>query len=147
ELELLALAADVLAAAGLRDFKIDLGDAGIVRELMHDVPRERVAAVTNALARKDEAMLVELTGDLASGSRLRELARLHGGRDVLLEATRLTAGTRAEVPAKRLLALFDAACARGLGTVLSADPGEVRGFAYYTGTIFSLYAEGPGEAI
>ena len=31
--------------------------------------------------------------------------------------------------------------------MLSADAGEVRGFAYYTGTIFSIYAGGPGEAI
>jgi ATP phosphoribosyltransferase regulatory subunit len=66
---------------------------------------------------------------------------------VLVEAVALLAGTGAEAPAKRLLALYDAATRRGLAHVLSADPGEVRGFAYYTGPIFSIYAEGPGEAI
>jgi ATP phosphoribosyltransferase regulatory subunit len=48
---------------------------------------------------------------------------------------------------KRLLSLFDAAAARGLAKVLRADAGEVRGFAYYTGTIFSIFAAGPGEPI
>jgi ATP phosphoribosyltransferase regulatory subunit len=43
--------------------------------------------------------------------------------------------------------LFDAAGARGLGAHLSADLGEVRGFAYYTGTIFHAYAAGTGDAI
>jgi ATP phosphoribosyltransferase regulatory subunit len=42
---------------------------------------------------------------------------------------------------------FDAAVERGLGDHLRADLGDVRGFAYYTGTIFHLYAPGPGEAI
>jgi hypothetical protein len=46
-----------------------------------------------------------------------------------------------------LLAFYDAAALRGIGGKLRADAGEVRGFAYYTGLIFSIYAEGPGERI
>jgi ATP phosphoribosyltransferase regulatory subunit len=46
-----------------------------------------------------------------------------------------------------LLALFDAAVSRGLGPHLVADLGEVRGFAYYTGTIFHAYAAGTGDAV
>src|SRR6185295_9483122 len=72
---------------------------------------------------------------------------LHGDRAALEEAARVVAGTRAEEPVMRLLSLFDAAAARGLAKVLRADAGEVRGFAYYTGTIFSIFAGGPGEPI
>jgi ATP phosphoribosyltransferase regulatory subunit len=56
-------------------------------------------------------------------------------------------GGKPQAAAKRLLALFDAATTRGLGPYLVADAGEVRGFAYYTGTTFSVYADGPGEPI
>lgn len=148
DLELLALASDALAAAGLPSFTIDIADAGIVRGLLEGTEPKLAEAITGALGKKDEATLAELAakagGDVA---RLVPLARLHGGRDALVEAVAVVAGTRAEEPAKRLLALFDAAVGEGLGPVLTADAGEVRGFAYYTGTIFSIYAEGPGEPI
>lgn len=144
DLELLALAADALrSGAGLASFTIDLADAGIVRELFAGMPAERAEELSLALARKDESSLRELTTD----DRIRNLAHLHGGRDAIVEAVKLLAGTPAEAPAQRLLALFDAAAAKDLGARLSADPGEVRSLAYYTGMIFSIYAEGPGEPI
>ena len=142
DVEILALAADALAeGAGLSSFTIDLSDAEIVRSLLAGVPNAEAIAI--ALARKDEPALHELTKDV----RVRGLAHLHGGRDAIVEAVKLLTGTAAEAPARRLLALFDAAKARGIAARLSADPGEVRAFAYYTGMIFSLYAEGPGEPI
>ena len=148
DLELLRLAADVLReGVGLERFTIDLSDAGIVRELLADLPAPRAMEISRALSRKDEASLRELAGSEAEGARILALSRLHGGRDAILEAVALLGGTRAEGPARRLLALFDAACARGLGAYLTVDPGEVRGLAYYTGTIFSIYAEGPGEPV
>jgi ATP phosphoribosyltransferase regulatory subunit len=148
ELELLALAAEVLEdTAGLSRFTIDLSDAGIVRELLADVPARRARALSRALGRKDEPTLAELCRDLTEGARIRALAHLHGGREAVVEALTLLRGSRAEAPAARLLALFDAAAARGLGGRLSADPGEVRSLSYYTGTIFSIYAPGPGEPV
>lgn len=147
DLELLELAADALSAAGVTEFTIDVSDAGIVRALLDGVPSARAEEVTAALARKDEARLVESARDLPARAALLTLPRLHGGRDALVEATKALAATAAKAPAERLLALFDAASARGLAAHLTADAGEVRGFAYYTGTIFSIYAEGPGEAV
>lgn len=147
DLELLELAADALRATGLQRFTIDLSDAGIVRELLADVPPERATEITLALANKDESLLAERVRGLGNASALLALPRLHGGRDALAEAVNVLGGTRANAAARRLLALFDAAAATGLAPFLTADAGEVRGFAYYTGTIFSIYAEGPGEPI
>ena len=48
------------------------------------------------------------------------------------------ATTPAAGPAQRLLDLYDSAVTSGLGGHLTADLGEVRGFAYYTGMIFTL---------
>jgi ATP phosphoribosyltransferase regulatory subunit len=147
DLELLELAAAALRAAGLERFTLDLSDAGIVRELLADVPPERASDITDALATKDESILADHVRGLGTAAPLLALTRLHGGRDKLEEAVKVLGGTRAHAASKRLLALFDAAAARGLAPFLTADAGEVRGFAYYTGTIFSIYAEGPGEPI
>lgn len=146
DLELLALAAASVRATGLPRFTIELADAGIVRELLAGASPERAAAVTAALARKDETLLAEAAAGLEHAARLRALVRHHGGREALVSARALVLGTPAEAPVTRLLALFDAATARGLGVALAADAGEVRGLAYYTGTVFSLYASGPGDA-
>jgi len=148
DLELLCLAADALReGAGLERFTIDISDSGIVRELLADAPPSRAVEISGALARKDEPSLAESCAGLAIGPQVIALAQLHGGRDAIVEAGKLLSKTRAEASVTRLLALFDAATARGLGPYLSADPGEVRGLSYYTGTIFSIYAEGPGEAV
>lgn len=150
DLELLDLAASSLRAAGVDDFTIDVSDAGIVRALLAGASEPLAEAITAALAKKDEASLALAARDLADATTraaLVALPRLHGGRDALVEASRVLATTPAASAAARLLALFDNAIARGLGDRLTADAGEVRGFAYYTGTIFSIYARGPGEAI
>ena len=138
DLELLSLAAAALRAADLETFTIDLGDAGIVRALLADRPPAEQRAVSEALARKDEAAVADPT--------LRALLDLHGGRDALVEGVRLLASTAAADASRRLLALFDAAVARGLGSCLQADLGEVRGFAYYTGPIFHAYSPGTSDA-
>jgi len=150
DLELLALAEAGLAAAGLESFTIDLGSAGIGRALLEGVDAEVALDVTRALAMKDEDELRARVdaARLPFASVLCALVRLHGGREVLLEGERLLASTPAAAPLARLLELYDAALERGMSPAhLSVDLGEVRGFAYYTGTIFHLYAPGPGEAI
>jgi ATP phosphoribosyltransferase regulatory subunit len=72
---------------------------------------------------------------------------LHGGRDALVEGVARLSDTAACDAARRLLSLFDAATASGLFGHLTADLGEVRGFAYYTGTTFHAYAPGTGDAV
>lgn len=150
DLELLALAAATLTAAGLPEFTIDLGDAGIVRALLEGLDAEVALGLTDALAKKDEGALSVRAREasFAYGSVLEALVRLQGGRDALVEGGRLLASTPAAGAANRLLELYDAALARGLpARHLAADLADVRGFAYYTGTIFHLYAPGPGEAL
>jgi ATP phosphoribosyltransferase regulatory subunit len=139
DLELLALAADAMRAVGLERFTIDVGDAGVLRALLAPLAPERQASLSDAIARKDEAAIDDDT--------LRSLLAFCGGRDVLADGVRMLAKTPAAGAAARLLALFDAASARGLGPHLVADLAEIRGFAYYTGTIFHAYAPGTGDAV
>jgi ATP phosphoribosyltransferase regulatory subunit len=149
DLELLAITADSLRAAGLEEFTIDLGDAGVVRSLLADLAPEDQARLSDALARKDQAEIADacVASHATHADTLCSLPMLHGGRDALAEGVGRLAATPAAKAADRLLALFDAGVARGLGRHLVADLGEVRGFAYYTGTIFHAYAVGTGDAV
>jgi ATP phosphoribosyltransferase regulatory subunit len=149
DLELIALAADALRATGLERFTIDVGDAGIVRALLADVSPAEQARLSDALARKDETEIAEacVRARAVHADALRALPTLHGGPEMLVEATRRLARTPAAKAAERLSALVGAAVARGFGQELVADFGEVRGFAYYTGTMFHAYASGTGDAV
>ena len=73
-----------------------------------------------------------------------ELPKLHGDAAVWADAQRLLASTPAAPALAALRDLWDRATESGLESVLLVDFGEVRGFAYYTGAIFHLLAEGPG---
>jgi ATP phosphoribosyltransferase regulatory subunit len=149
DLELIALVVDALHATGLKRFVIDVGDAGIVRALLSDLPAEKRARLSEAISQKDDAEIAQLCAaeGAAQSEALRALPCLHGDRSALVDGVSRLAQTPAASAVKRLLALFDAAVARGFGPHLTADLGEVRGFAYYTGTVFHAYAAGTGDAI
>jgi ATP phosphoribosyltransferase regulatory subunit len=149
DLELLAMTADALRATGLDEFTIDLGEAGVVRSLLAELAPEDQARLSDALARKDQAEIADACAAVGAtqAATLCSLPLLHGGRDALAEGVDRLATTPAAKAASRLLSLFDAGVARGLGGHLIADLGEVRGFAYYTGTIFHAYAVGTGDAV
>ncbi len=144
DLEVLELAASVLEAAGLRDVVIDLGDAGIVRALLADVAPERVAAIADAVGRKDEVEMADRMREAGGDPSL--LVALVRSRS-LEEGVRLLAKTPAASASERLLALHRAAVSRGLGEKLTADLGEIRSAAYYTGMLFRAYASGSPDAI
>jgi ATP phosphoribosyltransferase regulatory subunit len=149
DLELLALAADALRAAGLREFTIDLGNAGVARALLSPLSAETQTRVSDALAHKDASEVTAACSavNAPDAAALAALPALHGGRDALVEGVARLATSPAAAEAKSLLTLFDAAASGGLGGHLTADLGEVRGFAYYTGTIFNVYAAGTGDAV
>ncbi len=149
DLELIALLVDALRATGLERFAIDLGEAGVVRALLADLPAAKHAALSEAISRKDDAEIAEAceAAGASHAEALQALPWLHGGREALVEGVGRLAKTPAAAAARRLLALFDAAAARGFGDHMTADLGEVRGFAYYTGTILHAYAPGTGDAL
>jgi ATP phosphoribosyltransferase regulatory subunit len=151
DVEIMSLAVSSAQAAGLADFKLDLGHADIARAMISEFPAALASTILDALARKDTGILAELArGSGTSASlveALCELPKLHGDGAVWKDAQRLLAPTPAAPALTALRNLWDRARASGLESVLLVDFGEVRGFAYYTGTIFHLLAEGPGEPI
>ncbi len=149
DVELMCLALSSARAAGLSDFVLDVGHADIARAMLADFAPPTASAILDALAHKDTAILGDLVRlaqpPRAVATALLELPKLHGDGAVWAEATRLLQPTAAAAALAALRDLWDRATAAGLASALRVDLGEVRGFAYYTGAIFHLFAEGPGE--
>ncbi len=151
DLEVLSVAASAVRATGLAAFTLDIGHAMVAGSLIRTANPEGRGRIVEALATKDE----EETRRRAerAGIRGRELDALvalpglYGGHEVWERADRVLAGTSAEAPARELRTLYDAALAAGLWPNVVVDLGETWNFAYYTGMLFQVLADGPGEAV
>ncbi len=154
DIEMLGLAASVVASLGLSRAVLDLGHASIARSLLEPLPAPLAAEVSDALGQKDGARIARLLQGRPGATAIASLSDLHGGGpgevsgEALLDrAAPILAGTGAEAPLRELRALWSAAREELPAVLLRLDLGEVRGFAYYTGAIFHVLAPGPGEPI
>jgi ATP phosphoribosyltransferase regulatory subunit len=145
DLEVLELAQACLRAAGVRGMQIDLADVRVIDAVLAPAALDaaRIQRIHAALAIKDAATLVVLSNDLPERVRqdLLVLPRLFGGVEVLDQA-------RAQLqPSPLLHAALDSLSwlVTQLGEVpLSIDLADLRGYAYYTGMRFAVFA--PGRA-
>ncbi|WHZ11609.1 MAG: ATP phosphoribosyltransferase regulatory subunit [Burkholderiaceae bacterium] len=151
DLEAVLLSLDCLRAAQVRGADVDMAHVGIVDSLLAGVALDAASAarVHAALAAKDASELRHLARDFPRASRegLVALTRLYGDAPVLAEA-------RSALPASPALhrALADlewlAAQAEQLaGAAISFDLADLRGYAYYSGMRFAIYAQGASDAL
>ena len=155
DLEVLDLALDCLAQAGIGALTLDIGDTRIARALLADSGGDAAwhDAVIAALAAKDSAELAGLCERLpASAAPLRDglalLPTLYGGVEMLDRAEqRLPAGPAIAAALADLRTL-----ARHVRDVhpevqLGFDLADLGGYTYYSGARYAVYAEGASEAI
>ncbi|TAN10594.1 MAG: ATP phosphoribosyltransferase regulatory subunit [Burkholderiaceae bacterium] len=150
DLEVLKLALDCLRAAGVTECVVDLADARIVSALLAEVdPGEvRRAAIHRALVVKDAVALHAACTGLGKSivEHLMALVDLYGGAEVL-DAARKKLGEVAGVS----VALDDLQWLSrhlgGGGIRVTFDLADARGWDYYTGPRFAVYAAGVGNAL
>ncbi|HEX3850921.1 MAG TPA: ATP phosphoribosyltransferase regulatory subunit [Polyangiaceae bacterium] len=151
DLEILRLASEGVRAAGLSSFVFDLGHARIAAALLETQPAARTADLVDALAIKDQSEVSRRA--LAAGfsgrtlAAISELSELHGGAEIWPRAERLLVGTAAEPALRELRQIWDAVQNAELAPELLVDLSETRNFAYYTGLMFQIHADGPGSPI
>jgi len=141
DLEILTLALDCVHAAQVSGIGVDMADARIVHALLKDLSlsAEQLALLHAALAAKDASELRALSRNapVAVQEALQALVQLYGDARVLDEAQRVLPASP-----ELLLALNHLRWLAGHldGVPVSFDLADLRGYAYYTGTMFSLYA-------
>ncbi len=148
DLEILLLALDCLKAARVERPSVDLADARIVRALLATTSLSTAAQVRihQALAAKDAEELRQLTATLPASVRqgLLALIALYGDAKVLDEARRVLP----QLPAIDA-ALADLRWLAGhLGeTRTTFDLADQRGYGYYSGARFSIFAPSASDAL
>jgi ATP phosphoribosyltransferase regulatory subunit len=148
DLEVLQLALDCLSVARVSDLQVDLADARIPASLLQaqDMSEAQRHEIHAALAIKDASTLNRLTSDFAPVVRdgLRALVGLYGDVHVLDEAAARLPAT-AEIT--QSLAQLRWLAEQVPGAAISFDLGDSRGYAYYSGMRFAIYAKGASDAL
>ncbi|MFO1262426.1 MAG: ATP phosphoribosyltransferase regulatory subunit [Rhodoferax sp.] len=148
DLEILTLALDALRVARVPSSRVDLGDARIVRSVLADAQLKPgvLAQVQVALAAKDASEVRALLkhAPAATTQSLLTLLQLYGDAAVLQEA-------RAALPdvGSLRVALEQLQWLSGHldGVSVSFDLADMRGYAYYSGAMFSVYVPGAADAV
>ena len=148
DLETLLLALDCIKVAKVQAPRVDMADARIVSTLLQGVALagDLLAQVHAALAAKDSSELAALTRSFPSSSRqgLLALVQLYGDEKVLSEAETVLP----PLPAVReALANLKWLAGQLENTKVSFDLADLRGYTYYTGARFSIYAHGANDAL
>ena len=148
DLEVLQLALDCLRAARVGHLQVDLADARIAGSLLQsqEMTEAQAHEIHASLASKDASSLSRLTRDFSPEVRegLLALVDLYGDIRVLDQA-------QARLPATpeigQALAQLRWLAAQISGADISFDLGDSRGYAYYSGMRFAIYARGASDAL
>ena len=152
--EVIAALIECLQAVGLRSFTVSLGHVGFIKGLLArsgmstaGQKRAEQAAAKKDLPKLEEVLASERIGKVATRA-IREAPELYGGEDVLARGRELASGDPALIaPLDRLAQVYQLLCAAGHKDSLLLDLGEFRGFDYYDGVVFDVFAEGVGAEV
>jgi len=140
--EIIALAIDALRTAGLRDFQIELGQAGFFNGFMQEagLDDDMVAAMRELTEQKNslgiQLQLEKLSVSEDVTRRLMRLPMLYGGFEILEEAASLTSHPLCCEALENLRQVIDILRIWGLEDYLTIDLGMVHKANYYSGMIF-----------
>jgi ATP phosphoribosyltransferase regulatory subunit len=148
DLEILELALDSLRAAHVAQLTVDFGDVRIVNALLAQtqLTPAQTADVHAALATKDVSALGQLTAQAPTdiARALQQLTQLYGDVAILHEAR----GVLPPLPAiHAALDQLQWLAGHIEGASVSFDLADLRGYAYYSGARFAVYATGAPDAV
>ena len=148
DLEVLTLALDSLQVAQVGAISVDMADARIAHALLKDLSLDAVqlSQIHAALAAKDGSELKVLlrNAPAATTQALVDLLQLYGDASVLQDAQRVLPDL-ADI--HTALAQLKWLSSHVEGADVSFDLADMRGYAYYSGAMFSVYAPGASDAL
>ncbi|MDP3654007.1 MAG: ATP phosphoribosyltransferase regulatory subunit [Rhodoferax sp.] len=148
DLEILTLALDSLKVSQVQSIKVDMADARIVHAILKDasLSSAEIVQVHAALAAKDACELSRLTqkSPQVLAKALQDLVQLYGDATVLQEARRVLPNLPGVSDALTHLSWLGSHVE---GASVSFDLADLRGYAYYSGARFSMYAPGASDAV
>lgn len=151
--EMVAMAVEVMNAANLRNFKVDLGQVAFCQGVFEasGLVGEPLRAIQQAVALKDvssvEMLLKRYPVSESSRRELLALPRLFGGCEVLEEAGQVVQNQRSRQALDNIKEVVAILNLHGVHDCLTIDLGETRGLDYHTGLTFEGFVPGIGDAL
>lgn len=151
--EIVALAIECLLRAGLRDFQIELGQAGFFTGFMQEAgltdeqcdEMRRLTEQKNALGIQLYLKKLAVSEDVTA--RIMQLPRLYGDASVIDEAAALTGHARCRQALSDLRRVIDILRKYGYEQYLTIDLGMVHELGYYSGLTFQGQTGDLGQPI
>lgn len=143
--EIIALAVTALEAAGLRDFRIDIGQVGYFNGVIADVDLDRDVrtALRRALLRRDYVALPDVVAraGLSDDKQrlLNELPTLQGRGEAIERALSLADNELSRQAAENALEVYMALESYGVQERVRVDFGMIKDLDYYTGMVLEGY--------
>lgn len=154
DIEVVSLMLQTLAKAGIDTLHLDLGHVAIYRVLasaagLSDSQEQALYDIYQRKAVTElQAFVAENVADEALKASFLALTDLAGDRSVLTQASEvLSAYPEAEAAIQQLTVMADYVAQNFPSVTLYFDLGELRGYHYHTGPVFSAYVPGKGQAI
>ncbi|MGN0592931.1 MAG: ATP phosphoribosyltransferase regulatory subunit [Ruminococcus sp.] len=152
DLEMVSTAIEVLESCSETSFSLEIGDAGVFKELMRELnatedERENIRYLIETKNYPALNDLLDTMGDSPVISALKRLPAMFGGEEVFEKASGLYSNPRIDMMLEDLRQLYgEISQLIGKGR-LTVDLGMVNNADYYTGVIIKGYLEGYGEEV
>ena len=151
--DIIALFSEVLSVTRLHNYRIALGSARILNDLVSRCEMDSgwKDSVYHAFHTSNFVALANLTetneGNSAAIQALAQLPLLRGGKDALAKLRELLKPLGCDEGVDRLEALYDKLVERGMEDIILIDFTVMSSFDYYTGIVFEAYEPGLGSPI
>ncbi|MBQ8515364.1 MAG: ATP phosphoribosyltransferase regulatory subunit [Ruminococcus sp.] len=152
DLEMVSTAIEVLESCSETSFSLEIGDAGVFKELMRELKatedeRENIRYLIETKNYPALNDLLDTMGDSPAIAALKRLPAMFGGEEVFDKAAGLYSNPRINAILDDLRQLYGQISQLiGKGR-LTVDLGMVNNADYYTGVIIKGYLEGYGEEV
>lgn len=151
--EVLSLAVKSLLAAGLKEFKINIGQVQFFKGILEEtgLNKKDCNTLKEMIAKRDyvgvEALIERRNVEKDIKKLFIELPKLVGGEKVIEYAAALTKSKKALIALEKLRDLYSVLKNYSIENYISFDLGMVNRLNYYTGIIFRGYTYGVGYSV
>ncbi|CAM2740902.1 ATP phosphoribosyltransferase regulatory subunit [Clostridium sporogenes] len=155
DVDSIVTAINALLSLGLRNFKIELGEAGFFQALTEnmEIKEDNLKKLKEIIRNKNCVALKKFLDEISSKYSnkdfeiIENLPKLFGGIETIEEAKALTKNEKALKSLDDIYKIYKSIEDIGIGAYISIDLGMVQNIDYYTGIIFKAYVEEIGDSI